>query len=109
MTQGAQDGITQLTPEQFNAEKMLAAKDNYFQRVAEEADVDLNVDAGGLPDQTLSGRFADAAVRGKWWGKFGIKFLNVFQKNHGAIAQADEIEHAQAVIAKDQQFDGNQK
>jgi hypothetical protein len=99
--------VTQLTQAQFDAQKHAAVNDNYFDRVVEEADVNLNVDTGGLPGQTISGRAADDAVQGKWWGKLACKFLNLFQKNHGAIAQADEVGHAESVIAKDTKYDGD--
>lgn len=99
-------GITKLTKAQFDAEKASAADESYPKRVAVALDEDINVDTGGLPDETISSRLARAAIAGKWWGKLGSKILDKFQPDHGAKAMAGDTERGEAVVAEEEQFDG---
>jgi hypothetical protein len=104
------DGITQLTPEQFAAQKASAAKENYIERVLVDAvDVPLNVVTGGLPDETISSRAARDAQEHKPLGELISKVLDEIQPDHGAKAQAGDTERAEAVLATEEKFDGNQQ
>ena len=100
------DGITPLTQAQFDAQKAIAAKENYVERDLIAADEAANVVTGGLPDETISSRLARAAIAGKWWGKLGSKILDKFQPDHGAKAMAGDTERGEAVVAEEEEFDG---
>ncbi|MHB1673790.1 MAG: hypothetical protein ACYCSP_06015 [Acidobacteriaceae bacterium] len=100
------DGIVPLTQAQFDAEKAKVAKEDYPERVAVAFDQDINVDTGGLPDETISSRVARAATAGKWWGKLGSKILDRFQPDHGAKAEAGDTERGEAVVATEEEYDG---
>ena len=89
--------ITPLTPEQTASEEAQAAKDGYFKRVLIGLDMFANTIANGHPDETISSRSARAATQGKVWGKVTSRFLNLFQKNHGAKAEAGDVQRAQTV------------
>lgn len=91
-------GITPLTPAEEAAQEQKTAREGYVHRVAVAVDQGLDVACGGSPDETISSRFARAADRGSRIGILGCKFLNLFQKNHGAKAQAGDVERAKAVI-----------
>ncbi len=93
------DGITPLTPAQAVTQEQQAAKERYLQREAIAIDVEANVLFGGSPDETISSRCARDALKGYRIGRWISKFLDLFQKNHGADAQAGDMERAQAVIA----------
>jgi len=89
--------ISPLTPTQETHQKESAAHESYPHRVIEEVDVLGNVMTGGRQDETISSRAARAAVAGKWWGKALSSALNVFQKNHGAKAQAADLARAEEI------------
>jgi len=100
------DPVTPLSPEQTQQAEMDAENEPYPVRVAEALDVDLNVDTGGLQDETLSARFARWAytkkgVRGAV-GRFMCRALNIAQKDHGAHAVAGAVGHAEKVIEAEQ-------
>jgi len=89
------DGITPLTPAQVAAQESQAAHEGYFERVLVDAvDEPLNVITGGLPDETISSRWARGAEEGHKLDELGTKFLDVFQADHGAKAQAGDTERA---------------
>jgi hypothetical protein len=58
----------------------------------------MNVLTDGAPDETISSRSARAAQQGKPWGKDMSRFLDLFQKDHGAKAQAGDAVRAEDVI-----------
>jgi hypothetical protein len=91
------DPITPLTPAQEAAKKESAAHENYVERLLVESDVALNVIAGGHPDETISSRASRGAVAGNPVGKALSDVLNVFQHDHGADAQAGDLERAETV------------
>jgi len=91
------DGITPLTPEQVAQHEASAAKEGYLHRVTEEADVLVNVATGGKQDETISSRSARAAERGSKFGIVMSKFLDLFEADHGAKAQAADLERAQVI------------
>jgi hypothetical protein len=92
------DGITPLTPSQVAAQESQAAHEGYFKRDLIALDMGVNVVTGGLPDETISSRWARSAEQGHIVGELGSKFLDVFQKDHGAKAQAGDTERAEKVV-----------
>lgn len=93
------DPITPLTPEQTAQTEAKVAKEGYVHRDLVALDQAANVVTGGLPDETISSRAARASRQGKLWGRALSRFLNLFGKDHGAKAQAGDIERAEAVVA----------
>ena len=57
----------------------------------------LNVLTGGLPDETISSRSQRAADRGNPLGKVMTKFLHLFQKDHGHLAEKGDLARAEQV------------
>lgn len=92
------DPITPLTPEQVKKQEAQAAAESYLHRDVVAIDQTANVILlKGQPDETISSHAARAATEGKWWGNTLSKFLNLFQKDHGAKAQAGDLERAENV------------
>lgn len=87
--------VTPLTPDQTAQQEQQAAKEGYAHREAVALDVFVNETLGGPMGETISSRAARAAVEGKWWGIVMSKFLNLFQKDHGAKAVAGDLERAE--------------
>lgn len=93
------DGITPLTPAEKAAKETSALKEKYPVRVLIALDQFANVLTFGHPDETISSRAARAATQGKWWGVGMSKFLDVFQRNHGAQAIAGDAARGNEVAA----------
>ena len=91
------DGITPLTPAQVVQQEESAAHEGYLHRVVEEADVLVNVITDGKQDETISSRSARDAEEGHEAGIIMSKFLDRFQKDHGATAIAADLERAQSI------------
>lgn len=89
--------ITPLTTEQTTIAEAQAAKEGYVMRVLIGFDMFVNVIFNGHPDETISSRSARAATEGKLWGKIMSKFLNLFQKDHGALAEAGDVQRSEIV------------
>lgn len=89
--------ITPLDPKQIEKQEAQAAKEGYIDRDLIAIDMLGNVLTGGKPDETISSRSARAAEAGNKFGIVMSKFLNLFQKDHGAKAQAGDVERAAAV------------
>ncbi|MGH9687745.1 MAG: hypothetical protein ACRD5K_11705 [Candidatus Acidiferrales bacterium] len=95
----------QLTPAQIRHAEKNAASESFAHKALVGLDQDVNVDTGGLPDETISSRvrrISDAHPRwgwnpGVWLAKIINAGLNVLQQNHGARAQAGDLERATAV------------
>lgn len=100
------DGIVPLTPEQLAAQELTAQHEGYLHRVIEQVDVTANVATGGLQDETISSRSARAAERGSKFGIVMSKFLDLFQKDHGAKAQAADLERAKIVESTEENSPG---
>jgi hypothetical protein len=104
-----------LNPRQIQQAEQKTDKENFPHRVAVALDQDLNVDAGGLPDETISSRvrrISDAhpgwnpanwaaapapwrvGVLGVWFAKALNAGLNVVQTDHGQHAQVGDLERA---------------
>jgi hypothetical protein len=90
-------GITPLSPAQETQQKLQASKEGYGTRVLIGFDQFVNVVCNGHPDETVSSRAARAATEGKLWGKGMSKFLDLFQSNHGAKAEAGDVVRAVTV------------
>jgi hypothetical protein len=91
------DGIQPLTPAQTVQQEQQAAHEAYIHRLLVGFDQFMNTVTDGDPDETISSRAARAAEKGKPWGVAMSKFLDVFQKDHGAKAQAGDLERAETV------------
>ncbi len=71
----------------------------YYIRIFVALDKFLNVILfNGLLDETISAHSARAALEGKTWGALMLKFLNIFDKNHGAGAIVDDQAEAQVIV-----------
>jgi hypothetical protein len=92
------DGITPLTPAQVATQEAQAAKEGYIKRDLIALDMGVNVLTGGLPDETVSSRWARGAEQHHIVGEIGSKFLDLFEKDHGAKAQAGDTERARHVV-----------
>jgi len=93
----ASDPVTPLTPQQTAEAEARAAKEGYIHRTLVGLDQFANVLFGGSPDMTISSRLGIAALKGKWWGKAGSKFLNLFQRQHSPKAAAGDVERSESV------------
>lgn len=97
---------TPLTPAQTANQENRAGHESYPHKVLVALDQDLNVDFGGLPDETISSRVRRVSDAHPEWGKnpavWLAKLINAgcdcVQGNHGAKAQAGDVERAQNVI-----------
>lgn len=96
------DPITPLTPEQTATREARAVREPYLERVAIALDEDVNVDTGGLPDETISSRWARWSKMNGFRGvvgRTGSRMLNLFQRDHGAQAIAGDDARAKRVAA----------
>lgn len=101
------DGITPLDPTQVASQETQASEEGYVKRVLIGAlDMPVNVITGGLPDETISSRWARGAERGNKFCILGSKFLDLFQKDHGAKAQAGDVERAEIVVKTEETSGG---
>jgi glutaredoxin-related protein len=100
----------QLTPTQIREAEQSAATDGFVHRVAVAADQAVNVDTGGLPDETISSRvrrISNAHANwgwnpGVWLAKALNGGLNIIQRNHGQRAEAGDLERALRVAETEQ-------
>ena len=100
------DGITPLTPVQVAAQEARTAHENLIQRDLVAIDQLANVVTGGLPDETISSRLARAAEKHELVGEIGSKALDLVQADHGAKAQAGDLERAGAVARAEEASGG---
>lgn len=95
------DPITPLTPEQVAAQEAKTAKEGYFKKDLIGLDQFVNVETGGNPDETISSRMArwDTESTGARHeiGKIISEGLDLFQADHGAKAEAGDLERSEAV------------
>lgn len=94
-------GITPLTPQQEAAQKQQASQEGYLKREAVALDIFANVTTGGNEDETISSRMARWAtsktgIKG-FVGRVMSKGLDLIQSNHGAKAEAGDLERAEHV------------
>lgn len=96
------DPVTPLNSKQTAAQESKAASEGYFKRILVGLDQNINVDTGGLPDETISARAARLAANGKGfaglYGRWMCGFLNLFQRNHGPKAVAGDAARAAKVL-----------
>lgn len=95
------DPITPLTPEQTAIAQQHAQNEPYVERVLiSDVDIPLNVLTDGLPDETISSRWARwskmTGIRGAI-GRAGSRMLDWFQTDHGAKAIAGDAARAQKI------------
>lgn len=94
--------IAPLNPKQTATQEAKAASEGYFKRILVGLDQGINVDTGGLPDETISARAARLAANGKgfsgFYGRWMCRFLNLFQRNHGPKAVAGDAARAARVL-----------
>jgi len=89
--------ITPLTPAQETTDEKQVVAEGYFKKVLITFDQFVNVIFKGNPDETISSRSARAATEGKLWGIWMSWFLDLFQKDHGAQAEAGDVQRAKEV------------
>jgi hypothetical protein len=90
--------IQPLTPSDTAAQERETAAEGYVHRALVGLDQFINVLTDGYPDETISSRSARAAEQGKAWGLVMSWFLDLFQSDHGAKAQAGDVERANEVL-----------
>jgi hypothetical protein len=103
-------GDAPLTPQQVQIAEKRAAGEGYPHEVLVALDQDVNVDTGGLPDETISSRvrrISNAHPRwgwspGVWLAKALNAGLNLIQGNHGAKAEAGDLQRAETVEATEE-------
>lgn len=97
------DPVTPLNPKQTATREAHSLQEPYIERVlVSDLDIPINVATGGLPDETISSRWARWAknykgVRG-FIGRWGSRMLNLFQRDHGADAVAGDAARARRVL-----------
>lgn len=70
---------------------------SYIHNVLVAEDQAANVVIGGKPDETISSRSQRAADAGNPLGKAMTKFLHLFQRNHGVLAEQGDLQRAKTV------------
>lgn len=95
--------ITPLTPEQITEQEAKVSKEGYIQKDLVGLDQFANVLLGGSPDETISSRVArwdteDKGIKHEV-GKIVSKGLDLFQPDHGAKAEAGDLERSNAIQA----------
>ena len=103
------DGIDPLTPEQQATQEAEASKEGFIKHNLIALDMLGNTLTGGKPDETISSRLARSAEAGHKIGILGSKILDAFQRNHGAKAQAGDVERAKEVEALEENSPGLEK
>jgi hypothetical protein len=94
-------GITPLTPQEEAEYKREASQEGYLKREAVAIDIFANETTDGLMDETISSRMSRWAtskvgIKG-FVGRVISKGLDLIQNNHGAKAQAGDLERAEQV------------
>lgn len=100
------DGITPLTPEQVAIQEAQTSKEGFIKRDLIALDMLANVLAAGHPDETISSRLARDAEQHKRVGEIGSKILDIFQHDHGAKAQAGDVERAKEIVRIEEESGG---
>jgi hypothetical protein len=91
--------ITPLDPDQLTEQESQAAHEGWLHRSLVSFDQMVNVIVlRGLPDETISSHAARAAQQGKHWGIGLSRVLNLFQRDHGAKAEAGDLQRATNVV-----------
>ena len=104
------DPIQPLSPQEFSQQEAQSAKEGLLHRDLVAVDIAANVILlKGQEDETISSHAARADEEGRWWGRTLSRFLNFFQKDHGAKAQAGDVERAENVEKLEENSGGFQK
>jgi hypothetical protein len=95
------DPIQPLDPDQTALAEQQATHHNFLMRNLVSLDDELNVLTGGLPDETVSARMArwdteDKGIKHEV-GEIMSKGLDLFEKDHGAKAEAGDDARAREV------------
>lgn len=91
--------ITPLTKAQTAAEEAAAATESVIHNDFVAVDIATNVVVlGGHQDETISSHASRDALEHKPVGVVVSEVLDLFQANHGAKAQAADVERAEAII-----------
>lgn len=99
-------GVIPVSEEQFKIDFVSANINPYYIRVLIALDVFLNVTFfNGRLDESMSSHAARSAARGNEFAILACKFLNLFQRNHGANAEVSDYSRAVA-IAKTEEAAG---
>ena len=93
-----------LTEAQIAQAKLNAAHHRYFQRVLTGLDDFLNVVTDGSLDDTISARAARAAAEGNEFAKLLNWGLGKLQPEHGALANAGDLERAQEEVVRTETY-----
>lgn len=96
------DPVQPLTPEQQASAQAFTAHEGWTRRALVALDIFVNVLTGGHEDETISSRMArwdkePAGVKHDV-GKLISEGLDLLQKNHGAGAEAGDLERAEEVV-----------
>lgn len=86
-----------MTHEEIAAAKKRATHHGYFRRVLLGLDLFGNILTGGKVGETISSRSQHAADRGSWAGKAMTGFLQLFQKDHGHLAEIGDEARAEEI------------
>jgi len=93
--------VSPLTKQQTTEAEAKSAKHSYPVRLALDLDESIPPIFGAPLGTTISGDAAIAAVNDKgfkgFYGRTMCRFLNLFQKNHGAKAVAGDLERSEEV------------
>jgi hypothetical protein len=91
--------ITPLSPATLAKDEAEAVQHNFWTRKALALDYFLNVWLfNGRLDETISAHAARAAEEGKLWGHLLVRFLDLFDSNHGVHAQAGDLARAEVIV-----------
>lgn len=83
---------------QLEQVKEKATHHGYFRRVLLGLDLLSNIITGGKVGETISARSQRAADQGNLAGKAMTKFLHLFQRNHGKLAEIGDEARAEAIV-----------
>jgi hypothetical protein len=88
---------------QIEAAKQRATHHGYFRRVLLGLDLFANVAFfRGKTGETVSAHAQRDADAGKLWGKAMTKFLHIFQRNHGKLAEIGDLGRAEQIVKTEQ-------
>ena len=93
--------VTPLTPQELAQQELDALHESWFHKDCVAFDQMVNVFAGGNPDETISSRMARWATEDtgfkKGFGSAVCEALNRIEPDHGAKAEAADLERAKDV------------
>lgn len=108
MDNNSNTGITPLTPTQVATDQQQVVHESHVMKDLIALDMLGNtLLMGGEPDETMSSHFARMATEETGYkqkiGEIGSKLLDLFQKDHGAQAEAGDVERAAIVTSLEKQ------